>query len=76
MSKPRLKNIRMPLENDDKRLSSKKQYLAKLDGKWHTGYFSKQWYGWLFNYSVTNMQISSKGAHGMDNRWKKLYEIK
>ena len=74
-AKPKLKNIRMPLKYDDKRLSEDKRYLAKIDGKWWTGSFRECWYGWLFRYAWTSIQISHTCDNKMDKRWQKLYEI-
>ena len=41
-------------------ISGKKQYLVAYDGKKIIGYFSKQWYGWTFNWfwsAVAGIQL-------------------
>ena len=49
----------------------KKQYLAKIAGRWVIGTFTRQWYGLNFRreYDVTC-------GHQLDyNDWEKLFEI-
>lgn len=52
-----------------KLLNEGKKYLAKIDGKWETGTFSLQWYGWLFHYGWTTAQFDKY------TKWQEIYEI-
>ena len=72
--KPKLTEIFLPLRINDSRISKKKRYLAKIDGQWETGYFTKEWDGWLFRHGYFSQHISTDGIV-MDEEWQKLYEI-
>lgn len=34
---------------ENKKVTTRKQYLIKYEGKFYAGKFEKQWYGWNFN---------------------------
>lgn len=74
--RPRLKQIELPIDVDDARISEEKRYLAKIDENWETGSFSRAWCGWLFEHSGTRHQVSyNADGTTMDKCWKALYEI-
>lgn len=43
------KRITLPISDKDKRISSRKTYLLKHDGRWYVGKWQMQWYGWNFD---------------------------
>ena len=65
----KLKNIRLPIKEDDKRISSRKQYLCKIGGRWYANTFTKQHYGWNFD------GVYDAGYQVDYDGWKKVYEI-
>ncbi len=74
----KLKNIRLPLDEKDKRLSSRKSYLVKIDGRWFAGKFEKEWYGWNFfgmTWYDSGYQVSCTPDGKSGDDWQKVYEI-
>ncbi len=65
----KLKCIRLPVNLFDKRINSRAQYLAKIEGRWHAATFSKEWYGWNFN------GVYDAGYQVDYGGWEKLYKI-
>lgn len=51
------------------------QYLAKIDGEWLTGPFSREWYGLHFDttWGMTGLQFDAPGYNSSE--WEQLYEI-
>lgn len=66
---PKLVEVKLPVENHDKRIKPRSHYLARINREWYAGRFSKQWYGWNFE-SVydAGFQVDYRG-------WQELYEI-
>ena len=56
-------------------ISSKKQYLAKIGGRFFAGTFSREWYGWTFDgwCGVSGMQLDKPGTNA--STWQRLWEI-
>lgn len=52
-----------------------KRYLAKIDGVFYTGKFSKQWYGFNFDdgWGRSGHQFDTPGTNS--SSWEELYEI-
>lgn len=50
-------------------------YLAKIDGRWFAGTFSKQHYGWNFNAIYDAGCQLSCGRHPVKEGWGQLYII-
>ncbi len=66
----KLLSIRLPVLKDDKRINLRTSYLAKINGYWYAGKFSKQRYGWNFDaVYFAGFQVDYPG-------WEKLYRIK
>lgn len=51
------------------------RYLAKFEGDWHIGTFSRQWYGLHFDcdWGASGIQFDAPGSNG--STWQKLYRI-
>ena len=59
MTEPKLKKIPVGTSSESSHLDSRKQYKVKIEGKWYTGNFSKQWFGWKFEgYGNSGMQLN------------------
>jgi len=75
MTTPKLIKMKLPIELNDKRISEKKSYLAKIDGDWYAGKFTKQdWAdedepGWNFE------AVYDAGYQYDYDGWQELYEI-
>ena len=74
-----LKEIKLPLEKDDKRLKRKKGYLAKI-GLGCPGGEHVSWYlGTFTRYKGHELEFNSTGSiggiHYNAEGWKELYEI-
>ncbi len=46
---PKLKRIPVTGSSESPHISPRKRYRVKIDGAWHEGQFSKQWFGWQFD---------------------------
>ena len=56
-------------------LKERALYLAKIDGSWYGGTFTKQPYGWNFNAVYMAGYQLSYGSHPTKNGWEQLYII-
>jgi hypothetical protein len=71
----RLKKIKLPIHQKEFKPTSS-TYLAKIDGRWYTGEFWAQQYGWNFDARLNGYQISySFDDWSSPSVWKELYEI-
>ena len=50
-------------------INTRSSYLAKINGSWYAGKFSKQWYGLNFE------AVYDAGIQLNDEDWEELYEI-
>lgn len=66
---PKLLQLQLPITLKDKRISSKKSYLAKIEGEWYAGKFSKQWYGWNFE------AVYDAGCQVDWDGWEAVFEV-
>lgn len=57
--------------HDHPDIKSNKIYLAKIEGRYYAGRFSKQWYGWKFD--GAGLQLDKPGANC--SMWQGLWEI-
>lgn len=64
----KLKRIRLPLKQNDPRISLRKAYLAKVEGQEGTGKFTREWYGLNFK------GIYNAGCQ-WNYDWQGLWEI-
>lgn len=63
---PKLKRLRLPITENDKRISGRKRYLVKHEG-WQVCNAEKEWYGWNFPYPM---------SAGIQHDWiEKIYEV-
>jgi hypothetical protein len=46
---PKLKRIPVTGSSESPHITPRKRYKVKIDGVWHEGQFSKQWFGWQFD---------------------------
>lgn len=53
-----LKKIRIGNSNESSELSTRRRYRVKIDGTWHEGTFSKQWFGWQFDGVGSGVQLN------------------
>ncbi len=52
-----------------------KLYLAKIDGQYFVGKFSKQWHGWFFDgWYNEELQLDKPDTNG--SMWEGLWEIR
>jgi len=54
-------------------IDEKHQYLALLGTEFHSGYFTRQWFGWLFDTGWTFKQLDKPGTN--NSKWKGLWRI-
>lgn len=56
-------------------INEKSWYLAKIDGEYFAGRFSRQWYGWSFDGwdGGSGLQLDKPGTNSSD--WQGLWEI-
>lgn len=51
-------------------------YLGRVDGRWHAGMFTRQWYGLNFNAVYpAGMQLAYRHSYGERTDFKELYKI-
>ena len=56
-------------------ITAARYYLAKIDGAFYAGRFSKQWYGWSFDgWEGVGLQLDKPGTN--ESLWQDLWEIK
>lgn len=60
--------------HDHPDISTRRQYLAKIDGCYFAGQFSKQWYGWNFDGWYSGLQLDKPGTNM--SPWQGLWEIR
>jgi hypothetical protein len=60
MAKPpsKLKRIRVTGSSECTHISHRKRYRVKIEGTWHEGQFSKQWFGWQFDGVDPGIQLN------------------
>jgi hypothetical protein len=59
MAEPqKLKRIPVTGSSESSHLNSRKRYRVKIDGTWHEGQFSKQWFGWQFDGVGEGIQLN------------------
>ena len=68
----KLKKIKLPLEAKDDRVNARRWYLARVDGSWFAGKFTREWYGWNF----CGVQDITCGFQYDDPSWQELYEMR
>lgn len=54
----KLKKIRITGSSECAHISSRKRYRVKIEGQWHQGQFSKQWFGWQFDGVTPGLQLN------------------
>lgn len=57
-------------------INNKDQFLAYIDGEFHAGKFSRQWFGWNFNgwkHNGVGIQFDAPGSNS--SRWQGLWRI-
>lgn len=61
--------------HDHPDISPRNRYLAKIDGEYHAGQFSRVWYGWSFDGGPwgDELQLDKPGTNGSD--WQGLWKI-
>jgi len=58
--------VKLDGTNHNKSITTRKQYLVKIDSEFHAGRFSKQWYGWNFdNWGESGIQLDSDCIAGV-----------
>lgn len=57
-SSPNLKKIKVTGSSENTQINSRKRYRVKIDGVWHEGQFSKQWFGWQFDGVERGIQLN------------------
>jgi hypothetical protein len=55
---PKLKRIRVTGSSECTHISPRKRYRVKIEGVWHEGQFSKQWFGWQFDGVDPGIQLN------------------
>lgn len=61
--------------HDHPDISIKKRYLAKIDGEFFVGKFTREWYGFSFDgWHDVGCQLDKPRTNGSD--WQGLWEIK
>lgn len=59
MERRKLKKIPVGASSQSPHLDPRKRYRVKVEGRWHEGSFSKQWFGWLFEgYGPSGIQLN------------------
>jgi len=53
-----MKRIRIGGSSESSEISTRKTYRVKVDGAWHEGRFTKQWFGWLFEGEGSQVQLN------------------
>lgn len=53
-----LKKIKVTGSSENTQINSRKRYRVKIDGVWHEGQFSKQWFGWQFDGVERGIQLN------------------
>ena len=54
-----LKKIPVGGSSESSQISPRRRYRVKIEGTWHEGTFSKQWFGWRFdNYGESGIQLN------------------
>jgi len=53
-----LKKIKVTGSSENTQINPRKRYRVKIDGVWHEGQFSKQWFGWQFDGVDKGIQLN------------------
>ena len=62
-------------ESNHPDINTRSQYLAKIDGQYFAGQFSKVWFGWNFDgWHDVGLQLDKPGTNSSE--WQALWEIK
>lgn len=59
--------------HDHAAIKPRARYLARFDGCWYAGSFSRQWFGWSFDLGSHSVQLDKPGTN--HSRWEALFEI-
>ena len=75
---PRLRriNLRHAVEHEHPDIKvGRTKYLARIDGEWYFGRFSRQWYGLHFDcdFGCSGIQFDAPGSN--ESSWERLFEI-
>ena len=54
----KLKRIKVTGSSECNQISPRKRYRVKVEGTWHEGQFSKQWFGWRFDGVEPGIQLN------------------
>jgi hypothetical protein len=53
-----LRPIRVGGSSESSDIHPRRRYRVKIDGEWHEGQFSKQWFGWQFDGVPNGIQLN------------------
>lgn len=69
---PRLEKINLGKRKDcnHPNINTRTSYLAKINGRWYAGKFTREWYGLNFD------SVYDSGLQLNDPDWEELYRIK
>ncbi len=59
MTRTTLRRIPVGSSSESSQIDSRRRYHVRIDGRWYTGSFSRQWFGWRFDdYRTSGLQLN------------------